>query len=92
MSSMTVHYEDGGSIELEIKTKHLLAAEARFPGFDHTKKVTSSFQVAYCAARAGGETRPWDDWLDAVARVEAGEAQAVAEPSDTSPLSPPATG
>lgn len=97
MSLLTVHYEDGTVVELDIKTKHLLAAESRFPGFDHRKQITSSFQVAYCAARAAGETRSWDDWLDAVDRVDPGEALALAvdetkeTPSPESLPSPPST-
>lgn len=94
MSLLTIFYEDGTSVELDIKAKHLLAAEARFPDFDHTKKFASSFQIAYVAARRdAGETRSWDDWLDSVERVVmAGEVPAAtADPSPTSPPSPPDT-
>jgi len=92
MTVLTVKYDDGTSVEVDVRTRHLLAAEARFgASFDTARKITASMQAAYCAARADAdERRPFDEWVDAVEGIEpAGEVQAAADSSNESPPLPP---
>lgn len=97
---IVVTYSDGTpSMEFEMKGKWAMAAEARFPKFNTDKKITATYQSAYCAARAlAGETRPFEVWADLVdfevpdtPEADTGEAGAEAGSSVTSPPSPPTT-
>lgn len=78
MAGLIIRYEDGSSKTVEIKPKHMIAAERAIgkPVADHG--VEASYLSAW---KASGSTAKFDDWLDTVETLEQVEADADPTPA-----------